>query len=125
VGLLKPAESELLIGWGAGLLGPEDVEFLRRWAGRHPFYLQLFGRHLGDARRNGQSTAHALDCFRTEAAARLREIWRVLAQRDRESLTATLTGRPAGRLSLRMRGLVTEEGWPFGEVLADWLREEG
>src|SRR5262249_50741206 len=101
-----------------------DVELLRRWAGRHPFYLQLLGRHLGDARRNGQSTEHALDLFRTEAASRLREIWRGLAPRDRESLTATLSGRASVRLSLRMRGLVTDEGLPFGEVLADWLREE-
>ncbi|HZF11210.1 MAG TPA: metallophosphoesterase [Thermoanaerobaculia bacterium] len=124
VGLLEPAEARLLIARGGGLLAPQDRELLFRWAGRHPFYLQLLGRHLGDARRNGQATEQALDLFRTEAASSLRELWRVLDPRDRESLRATISGRACLRLSLRMRGLVTDEGWLFGEVLADWLREE-
>ena len=66
----------------------------------------------------------ALDRFRAEAAARLRDLWRPLKRRDQEALRAMRAGIPATRPRLRMRGLVTEEGSPFGEVLADWLREE-
>ena len=121
LGLLGPSAATELARWG---LNGADVALLGRWAGRHPFYLQLLGRHLTEAQRQGHGKEVALDHFRMEAAARLRELWRVLPQRDQQGLEATLTGKPSQRVSLRARGLVTEEGWPFGEVLADWLREE-
>jgi predicted phosphodiesterase len=50
LGLLEPEAAEELIRQGEGLLGPGDPERMRQWAGRHPFYLELLGRHLIDAR---------------------------------------------------------------------------
>ncbi len=96
---------------------------MRRWAGRNPYYLQLLGRHLVEARQQRRSTEAALEDFISEASARLRELWRMLDERDRDTLRASLAGTPMRR-SLRSRGLATEEGKPFGEVLVEWLREE-
>lgn len=124
LGLLETQEAEELISSADNLLLPSDLDLLRHWAGRHPFYLQLFARHLVDARLHEEPLDSCLDRFRTEAAARLRELWRVLDVRDRESLLGIIKGAPSQRRSLRMRGLITEEGFPFGEVLSAWLRED-
>ena len=124
VGLLEPAAAEEMIRWEDGVLGLGDADLLRRWAGRHPFYLQLLGKHLMDARRVGGSVERAVDRFRLEASARLRELWGALDDKDRRSLAGILEGKPVQRVSLRARGLVTEEGQPFGEILTEWLREE-
>jgi predicted phosphodiesterase len=121
LGLLEPAAANELAGWA---FHGEDEAFLSHWAGRHPFYLQLLGRHLVETRRQGNGKELALDNFRMEAAARLRELWQVLPEKDHAGLEATLLGKPTQRVALRKRGLVTEDGWPFGEVLAEWLREE-
>ena len=123
LGLMESDEADALIARGDGLLTPDDVNLLRRWAGRHPFYLQLLGHHLADARRNGQSPADALDRARMNAASRLRELWRVMEVRDREQLLRCKSGIPARRASLRWRGLVTDDGLPFGEVLSEWMIE--
>jgi hypothetical protein len=124
VGLLEPAEAEELIRWGDGILGSGDADLLRRWAGRHPFYLQLLGTHLVEARRQGEPVERAMDRFRMEASARLREFWNALVDRDRRSLAGVLEGKPVQRLSLRAKGVVTNEGQPFAEILAEWMREE-
>lgn len=123
VGLLDEAAAEALIASGAGTL-PGGVELMRLWAGRHPFYLQLLGRCLQDAAKAGESRQSALDRFRSEAAIRLRELWRVLGERDRDGLLSVLSGSSPNRRSLRTRGLATEEGKIFGKVLEDWLQEE-
>ena len=123
VGLLEHEAAEELIGWADGQLDPDNADLLRYWAGRHPFYLQLLGRHLIDARRDGEDISYALDGFRTEARVRLRELWKILPERDQKSLLGILEGKPADRLSLRSRGLV-ENGKPFGNVLTEWMREE-
>jgi hypothetical protein len=65
-----------------------------------------------------------MDRFQTEAAARLRELWRLLDDRERQALRDGVAGSAVQRRSLRMRGLVTEDGALFGEVLREWLREE-
>ena len=124
VGLLGEEGAERIIGWGEPLLGPGDAGRMRAWAGQHPFYLQLLGRHLVDARRAGEDVNDAMDRFRAEAAARLRELWRVLDDRERDSLREAVRGVPTRRRTLRMRGLVTAEGALFGAVLEEWLREE-
>src|SRR6185312_4703764 len=67
VNLLEPKAAEEVIGWGNEELGPSDADLMRQWAGRHPFYLQLLGRHLIDARRDGEEISYALDAFRCEA----------------------------------------------------------
>lgn len=124
LGLLEETAAEALIHRGDGLLGPGDTDRMRRWAGRHPFYLQLMGRHLLDARRFGEGIEQAMGRFRTEASMRLRELWRVLDDKERQALKECLAGIPATRRSLAERGLVTGDGKLFGEVLAEWLREK-
>lgn len=124
VGLLEPSDAERLISWGGEAIGTKGAGLMLRWAGRHPFYLQLLGYHLIMSRNSNQSATAALEGFRSDAASRLRELWRVLDARDRESLHGTLAGKPAVRRSLRARGLVDEQGQAFGKVLTEWLREE-
>ena len=77
-----------------------------------------------DARLNGSAIENALDQFYDKAAVRLRELWNVLAERDREDLRKTLGGVPATRRTLRLRGLVKPSGEPFGRILKEWLIEE-
>lgn len=124
LGLLEPEAAAALIAPGAGLLGADDAERLQLWAGRHPFYAQLLGYRLVEARQHGEPTSLAMDRFQTEAAARLRELWRVLDEREQQALRDGMIGTKVERRSLRVRGLVTEDGALFGEVLRQWLREE-
>jgi hypothetical protein len=123
LGLLEPEAAERLIGQGRDFLRPEDAETLHQWAGRHPFFLQLLGHHLVDARRQGEPAAEAVDRFQAEAAVRFRELWRTLDGRERQALRDSVAGTPVEVAGLRRRGLVTAEGQPFGRALADWLRE--
>jgi predicted phosphodiesterase len=124
LGLLETAAADELVERGRSTLLPVDLELLHHWAGRHPFFLQLLGWNLAEARYSGEPLDAAMDRFKTEAAARLRDLWRVLSEREREALQESLSGIPARRRSLRIRGLVADNGLPFGEVLVDWLREE-
>ncbi len=124
LGLLEAEPAGELIRWGEESFAPGDAGLVARQAGRHPFYLQLLGRHMVAARRQGGAPERALDRFYAEANARLRELWRSLEQRDRDRLLATNTGRECRHRVLRARGLVTSGGRPFGQVLAVFLREE-
>jgi hypothetical protein len=124
VGLLEPDAADRLTLIGNDALGLRELQMIREWAGRHPFYIQLVGHHLVDSVRRGEGVTTATDRFQTEAAARFRELWRVLDERDQDALRKTVAGIPAQRRSLRLRGLVTEEGWPFGRIFTEWLREE-
>jgi hypothetical protein len=121
--LVEPEAADEIIGWGQGVLTADDAAGMRQWAGRHPFYLQLLGHHLFYARHTGGTQSEALDRFRNEASARLRRVWNTLNDRDRQALRDSPV-TPAPRLRLRMRGLVTEEGRPFGDVLTRWMEEE-
>ncbi|MEM8934348.1 MAG: hypothetical protein AAGE94_24355, partial [Acidobacteriota bacterium] len=124
LGLLDARATDAIVALGDGLLDSDDRSLLHRWAGRHPFHVQLLGHCLAEARRFGEPRADALDRYRDGAEQRLLELWRHLDPRDQDALRATTRGRPATRRSLRRRGLVTDEGEPFGEILATWLREE-
>ncbi len=124
LGLLEPPEAEALIERSHRLLSPVDQEQMRVWAGRSPFYLQLLGWHLVEARLYGGALDDALEGFRTESAARLRELWYTLGERDRRTLRDAASGLPTADRKLRTRGLVTEAGRPFGKVLTAWLSEE-
>ncbi|KYF79793.1 hypothetical protein BE11_23900 [Sorangium cellulosum] len=125
IALLEPRAADEIVGWGASGFGPGDEELLRAWAGRHPFYLQLFGHHLARARHAGEGADAGIERFRDQAERHLRDLWRALGERDREELRACVKGGVAPRRrSLRRRGAVTEEGEPFGRVLLEWVREE-
>ncbi len=121
--LVGPEAADEIIGWGRGVLTTDDAALMRQWAGRHPFYLQLLGHHLFDAKHEGGTTEDALDRFRTEASARLRSLWNALEDRDRQALRDS-PFTPTRRHRLRTRGLVTREGNPFGDVLTQWMQEE-
>lgn len=125
VGLLEPEAVESLISRGRAIFGENGAALLRQWAGRHPFYLQLLGGYLTQAILRGDSPLGALERFQDEAASRVKALWRSLDDRDRQALKESVKGGIAApRRGLRRRGLVTEEGKPFGEVLAAWVREE-
>jgi hypothetical protein len=124
VGLLETEAADHLIeSVGAGL--PVQARgSIRVWAGRHPFFIQLMARKLLDAREFGQSDGAALEDFQAEAAARLRELWSTLSERDQKLLLETAGIPKPEAAPLRRRGLLDEEGRPFGRVLTEWLTDE-
>lgn len=124
VTLLDKEAVEELLSWGNGILTAEDESSMREWAGCHPYYLQLLGYELTDARLHQLQIDSAFDRFYETAAARLREAWRVLNDEDRGALRKLRSRVPTQRRSLRSRGLVTPEGHAFGRVLLEWLKEE-
>ena len=124
MGLLASDEAEALIDQGAPCFDAGGAELLRHWSGRHPFYLQLLGHHLVRACQTGEDKTSALDRFYDEARVRLRELWRVLDEREQQALRDGVTGPPIRHKLLERRGLVTNDGKLFGEILAQWLREE-
>jgi 3',5'-cyclic AMP phosphodiesterase CpdA len=125
IGLLEPEAAAEIVRWGEGVLQREDQDRMHRWAGRHPFYLQLLGTRLFKMRERGENAHNVIERFQDEAAARLRDVWRTLDDQERQALRDCVKGGIAPRhRSLRRRGLVTESGRPFGQVLSDWIREE-
>ncbi|MBC7817473.1 MAG: AAA family ATPase, partial [Planctomycetaceae bacterium] len=124
VGLLDDPAVEALLKESTDILSAEDVSTLREWAGLHPYFLQLYGHELTDARLHQMPTDSAFDRFYAAAAARFRELWCVLGKRDREDLHKLVEEMPVTRHSLRQRGLVTSGGQPFGRILLYWLTEE-
>ncbi|OQW93140.1 MAG: hypothetical protein BWK79_12695, partial [Beggiatoa sp. IS2] len=124
LGLLEPEIPNLIIQWGKNILSIEAMHAMRIWAGRHPFYLQLLGYHLVNAQEADESLGQALDNFYSDAVGRLRKLWDSLDEREQQTLRGTLQGKAIKRRSLRIRGLVTEEDKPFGQVLREWLEHE-
>jgi hypothetical protein len=124
LGLLEHEAAEQLIHFSDELLTAADQEIMRQWAGCHPFYLQLLGFHLVFSKKSGESQDLALNRFRAESAARLRELWHVLDERDRNELRAIVAGEKPKRPNLRDLGLLTDDGSPFGRVLFEWIKEQ-
>lgn len=125
VALLEPEAADEVIGWGERAWIHGDAELLRAWAGRHPFFLQLFGHHLARARQAGNGADVAIERFRDQAERHLRDLWRALGKHDQQELRDCVKGGVTPRRrSLRRRGAVTEEGKPFGRVLVEWVKEE-
>ena len=123
LGVLEETAATELIEQGTPILGPSEKALMVEWAGRHPFFVQLLGRYLVDATRSGDGTEMALDRFQTEADARLREVWRVLSEAERQRLRECCAGQRIDMRRLKARGLITEDGGPFGRVLMEWVRE--
>jgi hypothetical protein len=124
LGLLEPDAAEALIQRGGASLDGDDHALMRRWAGRHPYYLQLLGFRLVQARLAGDSRDTALDNARDDAYARLRHLWKSLKPKEKQALLNAAVGQPANLSGLRMRGLLQEDGTVFGEVLVEWLDQE-
>lgn len=124
LGLLEPEVPNVIIHWAEQQLTVEAMHTMRVWAGRHPFYLQLLGYHLVNAHYAEESLDCALDTFYNDAAVRLRKLWETLNDREQQALHESLQGKFVTQRSLRIRGLVTEDGKLFGEILREWLEQE-
>ncbi len=124
LGLLSNEAAEQLIQRGAGVFSEADQALMRQWAGRHPYYLQLVGAALWRARLRGESRQELLDHLYAEARLRLRQIWLSLHPGEQQALLGALRGQVITHRSLRLRGLVTEEGQLFGQILREWLEQE-
>jgi hypothetical protein len=97
---------------------------IREWAGRHPFFIQLLGRKLTDSLRFGETPQDAIEQFIAESAGRLRELWATLPPKDHAVLRTSIETPQPKAMVLRHRGLLTEDGKPFGRLLVEWLTEE-
>ena len=126
VGLIEDEAAEELARRSAPALPASAGIMVREWAGRHPFFIQLFGRKLVDSCRYGESAEIALEQFLAEGGSRLRELWGTLSERDQQIIRASVDApqTESAARSLRRRGLLTEEGRPFGRLLTEWLLEE-
>jgi hypothetical protein len=124
VGLLESDAADHLIGLAGAGLSIQVRRVIGEWAGRHPFFIQLMVRKLLDAREFGQTEQQAREEFQAEAAARLRELWNSLTEREQKLLReASIIHKPEAA-GLRRRGLLDEQGRPFGRVLTQWLTDE-
>lgn len=123
LGLLEADAANQLIALGGEVLSDDDRELMRRLAGRHPYFLALLGRYLWEARRHGGDLEEAVELFRDEAAARFRELWKVLSEHDRAALQGLSAGHATPDNGLKRRGLA-ETGKLFGEVLETWLKNQ-
>ncbi len=124
VGLLEAGGDEATIQHGADQLGPGDADLMRRWCGRHCFYLQLFGSYLVDARKAGQGQEVALANLKGEAVNHFRQLWRSLTEPQHAVLRDAARGVLTGNLMLERRGLLGSEGQPFNELFGAWIRGE-
>lgn len=124
VGLLEPDAAGTLIESSGAALSVQVRRSIREWAGRHPFFIQLMVRKLLDAREFGQTEEQGREEFQAEASARLRELWSSLTDRERQLLREASVIQKPGASGLRRRGLLDEEGRPFGRVLTEWLMDE-
>jgi 3',5'-cyclic AMP phosphodiesterase CpdA len=124
LGLLEEIAVDALLRRGNGNLDGEDFALMRRWAGRHPYFLQLLGYRLVEASRLGETREDALDKARQDGYARLRHLWANLTDREKQALRHASAGTSSNHSRLRVRGLLEPDGRLFGEVLAEWLAEE-
>jgi hypothetical protein len=124
VGLLEPGGAEATIRLGSEHLGPGDADLMRRWCGSHSFFLQLFGSFLVDARRAGASPDQALANLKSQSPTHFRQLWKTLTAVEQQSVRDAARGVPSRIGILKQRGLLTDDGKPFGEVFAAWLLGE-
>lgn len=124
VGLLDEAAAAQVIAAATARLALGDRRLAAEWAGRHPFYLQLICKFLIEAQAEGAGPETALDRFRTVADPRLRDVIRTLTPAERRELAKVASGGSSSKRSLRVRGLVNDNGMPFGRVLSEFLRDE-
>jgi hypothetical protein len=124
VGLLEPGGAEATIRLGSEHLGPGDADLMRQWCGSHSFFLQLFGGFLVEARRAGTSPDGALAELKAQSPTHFRQLWKTLGADGQQALRDAARGVPSSAGALKQRGLLTEDGRPFGEVFAAWLRGE-
>lgn len=125
VGLLSLAAAEQMIALGDGVFDDAQRALMRRWAGRHPFFLALFGRRLWEACRDGVAMGDMLDKVSDDAGPILRQLWQTLGAREREALNRIVDGESVTTSGMRLRGLVVAGGHGdavFGEVWGLWLK---
>src|SRR5947209_2732804 len=94
------------------------------WCGRHCYFLQLLGWFLVDARRLGASPDDALADLKRQSPMHFRQLWKTVPAAQQQALRDAARGVPSQIGVLKQRGLLTEDGKPFGEVFAAWLRGE-
>jgi hypothetical protein len=127
LGLLDELAAEKLVLAGSAALNEKQLQLMREWGGRHPFYLQLLGMNLIRAVENGDSDESALDTFYTEATPKFRHQWQYLDERERAALQGIANGNTLSQRDLRplrVRGLITEKGRLFGRILQEWLEQK-
>lgn len=124
LGLLPEKSAGEIIARCGNELDKAGKAIMRRWAGTHPYYLQLTGACLWQAAHNGDSRESALDRVYSHARPRLRQVWESLSPREREVLLQALHGKQSEHRNLRLRGLLDSEGRLFGRILHEWLSNE-
>ncbi len=124
LGLLEQGAADELANRCSAKLSPESLGMVKEWAGRHPFFIQLLGRKLTDSIKFGESFEEAREQFIAEGFSRLRELWVTLAPKDQNALRESVRSPQPGSMALKRRGLLTEEGKPFGRLLVEWIENE-
>lgn len=115
-----------------GAFTPEQIEFLIDLAGPHPFFLQVAGFYLHEARQEGltadPTSPEVMRRFKTEAEDHFRYWWRQLTDHERAALlhldTAVIHAQTLRHL--REKALVRQAAsgrWvPFSRAFAEFLQ---
>jgi hypothetical protein len=124
IGLLEDGAAEELLHRCEQVLPATSSALIREWAGRHPFFIQLLSRKLLDGHKYGEGPECAQEAFLAEGGSRLRELWATLSDKEQQTVRASLECPQPQARSLRRRGLLTEDGRPFGRLLVEWLKDD-
>lgn len=125
VSLLEPEAAQQMVTLGDDLFDEALQRQMLDWAGRHPFFLALFGFRMWEACRARIGLDDSRDRLDDEASGRLQELWATLSERERAALGKIVDGAQVEAPGLRVRGLVLGRGTAarvFGDVLAGWMR---
>lgn len=118
LGLLDEASAQSLVALGQ--FSSEVEALMWEWAGKHPYYLQLIGYCLYDA--DGDEW-EGLNDFQKAAKTRLKDWWNCLSDSEKAAMRDWPSGAARKKRSLQWRGMVDNEGHPFGRALKDWLED--
>jgi hypothetical protein len=125
LGLLSANSAALLRQRSEGILEQSAQHILRQWAGEHPYYIHLLGVHLLQAQLQNEDIQNALDHVYAHARPHLRLLWRGMNKSERSALLASVRGQTVPHRGLRLRGLLNHDGRVFGQILSEWLQQEG
>ncbi|MEN9865808.1 MAG: hypothetical protein RL748_1398, partial [Pseudomonadota bacterium] len=84
LGLLAQSAAEQMMMLGDAMFDDSHRALMRTWAGRHPFFLTLCGRHIWNACRNGVAHEQMMDELCFEAAGQFRQLWLTLNEKERQ-----------------------------------------
>lgn len=109
---------------------PDDLAFVERAAGGHPFFTQMAASYLWEARQKKEKLDYRrlYEALGRDCESHLQHLWRKLNPAEQAALYQASTGaaapaNPQLLRSLEQRGLM-REGRPFSQMFAEIIKQE-